>query len=344
MRRSQTCSLSAVLARQQQLGVHPILDHVGRTPLAGDHGVVTQVPEEIVGQILRPAVLLPPALHLEGLMVEGEDAAGAVPIGGPEGIQVDPIGPAVHRVRRGIAGLLHHFVALDHLHQGGLPWIGLGIEDMNPRRVGPRHDEVSPLDMGVGRPGTQVRAAGIPAEVVQLVAALRELGAPHQSTERGAIGIGIHDADGVALAVLAAAEQGHVRQPFARGLHGQLGGGVEGWVGTQACHGCRSWFGCIVVLTRYLRRNDIPADMPHGGVVRSSSGAALRCVPWLPPPCAPPVPPRRCSPALSMLERAGAWFGPAPPAGRSQSRSGRRAEGSRWLAGPVLARAGPSRA
>ena len=109
--------LPAVLARQEQLGVEPVLHHVGRSPLARDHGVVAQVPEEVVRQVLRPAILLPAALHLERLVVEHEDAAGTVAARGAERVQVDPIGAAVHRVRGGVAGLRHDLLALDHLRQ-----------------------------------------------------------------------------------------------------------------------------------------------------------------------------------------------------------------------------------
>src|SRR5436190_921418 len=57
--------LMAVAACQQNLRVQAVLDHVGRAPLAGDHGVAAQVPPEVVGQLLWPAILLPRALDLE---------------------------------------------------------------------------------------------------------------------------------------------------------------------------------------------------------------------------------------------------------------------------------------
>ncbi len=50
-----------VLSAQQQLGIHAVLHHVRRAPFAGDHRVLAQVPGEVVGQVLRPAVPLPRA-------------------------------------------------------------------------------------------------------------------------------------------------------------------------------------------------------------------------------------------------------------------------------------------
>ena len=63
----------AVLAVEQQLGLHPGLDHVRRAPLAGDHRVVAEVPPEVVVQVLLAAVDLPAAEHVEGVVVEHED-------------------------------------------------------------------------------------------------------------------------------------------------------------------------------------------------------------------------------------------------------------------------------
>jgi hypothetical protein len=46
----------AVAAGQQRLGVEPLRDHAGRTPLARDHRVEAEVPPEVVVQVLRRRV------------------------------------------------------------------------------------------------------------------------------------------------------------------------------------------------------------------------------------------------------------------------------------------------
>src|SRR2546422_10189353 len=96
--------LMTVTALQQDVRVHAILDHLRRPPFAGDHRVVTEVPPEIVGQILWAAVELPATADLEAVVVDDEDAAGAVTGGGAEGADVDPIGAAVAGMRAAVAG------------------------------------------------------------------------------------------------------------------------------------------------------------------------------------------------------------------------------------------------
>ena len=63
-----------------------------------------------------PAVRFPGAQHVEGVVVEAEDAAGTAAVGCAQCTHVDGVGAAVHRVRRGVAGALRERTALDHLH------------------------------------------------------------------------------------------------------------------------------------------------------------------------------------------------------------------------------------
>jgi hypothetical protein len=65
----------AVAASHKYLGIQSPLDHVGCAPLAGDHGVVAQVPPEVVSEVLRTALDLPASQRLEGIVVHDEDAA-----------------------------------------------------------------------------------------------------------------------------------------------------------------------------------------------------------------------------------------------------------------------------
>ena len=68
----------AVPAGEEQLRVHAVLHHVRRAPLAGDHDVATEVPPEVVGEILGAALALPSAFDLEGLRIDHEDSTRTV--------------------------------------------------------------------------------------------------------------------------------------------------------------------------------------------------------------------------------------------------------------------------
>src|SRR5437868_2853291 len=96
--------LVTILVAQQQLRTNPALDHIGGAPLAGDHRVVPEVPPEVVGEELVPAIDLPAAEHVEALMIEHEDAARAAAVRRPERAEVDPIRTAVAGVRPTVAG------------------------------------------------------------------------------------------------------------------------------------------------------------------------------------------------------------------------------------------------
>ena len=90
-----TGGAEAVLAGQQEFRVHTVLDHVRGAPFAGDQSVVAQMPVEVVGEILRPATFLPGPRDVEGLVVQDKDSAGALTVGGAQGIDVDSVRPAV---------------------------------------------------------------------------------------------------------------------------------------------------------------------------------------------------------------------------------------------------------
>ena len=121
----------AILAGEQQLRVEPVLHHVRRSPFAGDHHLLSEVPPEVVREVLRPPLALPRAAHLERLVIEHEDSAGPVAVRRAERVEVDAVGTAVHRVRRGVARLAHHFLPLDHLHQLRRRRIGKRVQDVD---------------------------------------------------------------------------------------------------------------------------------------------------------------------------------------------------------------------
>ena len=70
---------AAVLAAEQQLGDQPVLEHVGRAPLAGHHGIVAEVPPQVVRELLRPAVHLPRPEHVEVSWSITNTPPGALP-------------------------------------------------------------------------------------------------------------------------------------------------------------------------------------------------------------------------------------------------------------------------
>ena len=85
--RGRTCWRAAAPARA-------VLDHRRGAPLAADERVVPQVPPRVVGEVLRSAVLLPGADHVERAVVEEGDAAGSlVPGPGSQARQEHAVGP-----------------------------------------------------------------------------------------------------------------------------------------------------------------------------------------------------------------------------------------------------------
>src|SRR5438552_14893756 len=170
LRQIPDVDLVAVLAGKQDLGVDAALDHLGRAPLARDRGVVTEVPPEVVGELLRSAVDLPSALDRESVVVDHEDSTGRVAVRIAERTDVDPIGTAVDCVRPAVAGAVGNLLGLDRVDELRLLRIGLDVEDVDARRAKARHQQVPALEMRVRSVGTQGGAAHIPAEVVELIA------------------------------------------------------------------------------------------------------------------------------------------------------------------------------
>ncbi len=227
----------AVLAGEEQLRNHAVLHHVRRAPLARDHGVVTEVPPEVVRQLLRSAIFLPSPFDLECLGVEHEDAAGRVAVGVAKGVDVNAVRPAVHRVRPAVAGLLNDLLRLDHLDEARLPWVRRGVENVDARRSHAGHDEIAPLHVRVWRVWAQARAARVPPEVMQLVAGIRHVNARDLGAISRRRGIDVEHRKGVVDGRVGI-EQRHVRERLRRGLHGHRRRRVKALVGKQFRH-CR---------------------------------------------------------------------------------------------------------
>ena len=132
--------LAAVLSRQQQLRVEAVLHHIRRAPFGGDHGVVPEVPPEIVSQILGAALLLPLALQLKRSGIHQEDAARTIATGRTERAAINAVGAAMNSVWRRVAGLLNELFRLDHFHDLGMVVTRFRIHDVNPGRCDTRND------------------------------------------------------------------------------------------------------------------------------------------------------------------------------------------------------------
>src|SRR5436853_3875389 len=102
-------------------------------------------------------------------MVQDEHTAWPTTILAAQGADVDARWPTVHRMRAGIASAGAHLLRLNHLHNAWLAGIGLGIDNVQPRRAQPWDDEVTPFEVRVWRIRTQSRATGIPAKVMQFI-------------------------------------------------------------------------------------------------------------------------------------------------------------------------------
>src|SRR5687767_13393526 len=89
--------LVTVAATQQYFRTHSILHHVGRSPFACDDRVESQVPPEIVGKLLRTAIQLPLAEHIEALMVHHENSSGTAAVRSSQRANQDPVGTAMNR-------------------------------------------------------------------------------------------------------------------------------------------------------------------------------------------------------------------------------------------------------
>ena len=191
---------------------------------------MAEMPPDIVGEVLRTAVHLPLAAHVERLVVHEEDAARPFAFAVAERGDVNAFGTAVYGVRPGIAGPLCHSLGLDHLHDLRVLGIGFGIEDMDARRSQPGHHEVAALSMGVWRVRAETRRAGVPAEVVQLVTCIGHRGRVHDLGVVLRLWIDINDRDCIRR-LAGRIEGSDVGKRLGCRLHGHAGGWVEAWIG-----------------------------------------------------------------------------------------------------------------
>jgi hypothetical protein len=213
----------AVLVGQQQVALQALLDHLRGPPRARDERVVVDVPPEVVGELLRAAVLLPRALEGEVVVVHEEQPARPAAVGGAEGAHVQPVGPAVRGVRARVARLARELVRLDDLDDLRGERVVLDVDDVDPRRAQPGDDEVAALDVRHRRPRAQRARARVPAEVVQLVADVRHVEAADGPPVGRRLRVDVDHRDRVRLAVAVRAD---VQRRDVRDLLGRAGDGL----------------------------------------------------------------------------------------------------------------------
>src|SRR5437899_12543263 len=137
----------AVLASEQEVRLNTVLDHFRRAPFAGDGNVVTEMPPEVVSQVLGAAIDLPAPEHVETLMVEQEESARPVAIGSPQRAYVDRVRTAMDRVGTAVAGAGGEFGGFDNFDDFRSARVGFRIDHVDARRAQPRYDQVAALDM-----------------------------------------------------------------------------------------------------------------------------------------------------------------------------------------------------
>ena len=272
----------AILVREQILRHDPVFELRRQRPLARHHVIARQVPPEVIMQRLRTAVDLPPSEHLEGLAVHDEDAGrpvGAILATAAKRADIDAVRAAVNRVRPRVAGLREDFLGLDDFVNFRLRRIRLGIDDINPRRPDARDDEIAPLEEGVPGKRRQRRRAGIPPEMVKLVALVRHRDGVDDLAVGRRSGLHVDHRERIGFREVRAEQQG-IGKIFGRRFHGELRRCVEGRVGPD-CHRTASLLNGCIQSRRSLRRlNGMQQKLDLVSVVAT---LLLRCAGFLIP-------------------------------------------------------------
>src|SRR5262249_15461063 len=123
-------------------------------------------------QKLRAAVHFPLPKDLEGFAIEHEDAAGAVAVRRAKRTDVNPFRSAVNGVWARVVRPGENFLRLDDFDDHRFTRVGLGVDDVNPRRANPGDNQITPFDVRMRCVRAERRAARVPTEVMKLVAKL----------------------------------------------------------------------------------------------------------------------------------------------------------------------------
>src|SRR5882762_2368499 len=162
-----------ILVREQIFRDDPVLELRRQRPFTCHHVVARQVPPEIIVQVLGSAIDFPAAEYFKRLAVHDEHARwpiGAILAAAAQRADVDTFRTAMDSVGPRVAGLLEYLLGLDDLVDFCLGGIRLRIYDINTRGAESGDDQVAPLKERVAGERRQCRRAGVPTEMVELVA------------------------------------------------------------------------------------------------------------------------------------------------------------------------------
>ena len=115
-----------------------------------------------------------------------------------------------------------NFLRFDDFNDLRFPRVGLRIDDVNPGRPDPRHNQVTPFDVRMRRVRTQRRTARIPPEMMQLIAKLRHLHLPDALTVCGRLRINIHHQQRIIQFAAGRIQRGDERMFLGWRLHRQF--------------------------------------------------------------------------------------------------------------------------
>jgi hypothetical protein len=149
-------------------------------------------------------------------------AAGLVAVRGAQGADEDAVRPAVDRVGRRVTGPGRYLFRLDDFDDLQILRIGLGIEDVDAGGIDAGNNQVAALGVRVRGIGTETGAAGVPAEVMELVAGLAHIDTTDDLAVAGGARVDVHHAHGVRLPVLLRVNQRHEGVLLRRRLHGHF--------------------------------------------------------------------------------------------------------------------------
>ena len=143
---------------------------------------------------------------------------------------VNPLRPAMDGVGPRVAGLFEDLLGLDDLMDLRLRWMGLRVHHIDARRADARNDQIAPLEEGVAGERRQGRRAGVPAEMMELVALVRHRHRVDDLAVSRRAALHIDDCERVGLREIAAEQRGigeFLRRPFHRELRRRVKGRIR---------------------------------------------------------------------------------------------------------------------
>src|SRR5438270_8365631 len=140
---------------EKDFRVHSRFNHAGRAPFAGDHGVIAQMPEEIIVEILRTALDLPLAQNVKTFRIEDKNPARSFSSSRSEGTYKNAVRATVDGVRTAVTGARRQYFRFNDLDDLRVARIRLGVNDVDSRRANAGDDQVTPLGMRMRREWTE---------------------------------------------------------------------------------------------------------------------------------------------------------------------------------------------